>query len=56
MYSTQINTKEELEQRVRNAFNELDGEMIRKATTNHVEKRLLKCLEANGGHFEHLIK
>lgn len=55
VYSTQINTREELEQRVRNTFRELDAEIIRKATTDEVKKRLLKCLEADGGHFEHLL-
>lgn len=54
VYSAPIQTKEQLIQRIRDAFQNLDPQQIRQATGDAVHKRLLKCLNANGGHIEHL--
>lgn len=56
IYKTPVNTREELEHRVIQAFNDLDANEIRSATTDGVNTRILKCLEVNGQHFEHLLK
>lgn len=57
VYSTEINTREELLQRIEDACEELknDQAMIRKSI-RHLTKRAQKCIEQNGGHFEHLLK
>lgn len=48
LYNNQIDTKEELKQKVQTAFNELESDTMCKATNGHIEKRLIKCLEVNG--------
>lgn len=55
VYETPVNTREELQARVISAFNNLNPLEIRRATVQGVERRLIKCLEANGGYFEHLL-
>lgn len=55
VYATQVPNKEELRQRVVNCFEDLDASEIRKATNISTRKRFYKCLENNGGHFEHLL-
>lgn len=54
VYSTPVNTRDELMNRVVAAINGLQREEIRKATRIEVEKRILKCLEQNGRHIEHI--
>lgn len=54
VYETPVNSREELEIRVRRAFEELDANEIRSATTSGVMTRILKCLSVNGQHFEQL--
>lgn len=53
--TTPLRSKDELRNRVQAAFQELDPEELGKATSN-VEVRIRKCLNINGGHFEHLLK
>ena len=55
VYSSPVQSKEELCQRVINCIDELDPNEIRMATTVSVHTRVLKCLETNGRHFEHLL-
>lgn len=54
VYATPVQTREELLARVRVAFAELNPEEIMRATVDEVHSRVLKCLEHNGGHIEHL--
>lgn len=54
VYSTPVHSREELLQRVRTAFAELDGTQVRNATANGVPSRVIQCLEQNGNHIEHL--
>lgn len=55
VYASPVNSKDELRNRVTRAFAELDGEEIRRSTTNAVQKRILKCLEVEGRNFENLL-
>lgn len=54
VYRTPVDTKEELENRVRRAFENIDPSEIRRATTDHVKTSILQCLQVNGHHFKHL--
>lgn len=54
VYATPIHTREELLERVRRSFRELDGNQIRRATTTEVNSRILCCLAQDGRHIEHL--
>lgn len=55
VYATPVQTREELQARVILAFNTLDPLEIRRATVEGVERRIFKCLEANGAHFENML-
>lgn len=52
VYRNAIETKEELLNKVRNAFQLLPEYQIQKACTTEINNRLLNCLRQNGGHFE----
>ena len=54
VYKTPVNSKEDLENRVRRAFEELDPLEIQRATTCHVMTCITDCLHGNGQHFKHL--
>lgn len=56
VYSEEVNTREELRQRIVEASNQIrnDGETIRKAV-RHLLVRCRKCIEVGGGHIENLI-
>ena len=47
---------EDCKARVRNAFQNLPPGSIRTATHDELIRRCEKCLEVQGGHFEHLLK
>lgn len=49
------NNSEELEAKYQQALAKLTPEMIRKSTHEQFVRRLEACIEANGGHFEHLL-
>lgn len=53
VYVRPVQTREELLNRVRTAFRNLDGHEIRKSTNRGVRRRVLRCLARNGGHIEH---
>lgn len=57
VYSSEINSREELLQRIEDACNEIrnNPDMTRK-TIRHIITRARKCIEQNGGHFEQLLK
>ena len=55
VYKTPVQSKQDLRQRVINCIEELDASEIRRATTESPGIRILKCLEVNGRHFEHLL-
>lgn len=52
VYRTPVTNREELLDRVQRAFEGLDPNEIRSATTHAVNNRILKCLEVNGEHIE----
>ncbi|XP_071054645.1 uncharacterized protein [Onthophagus taurus] len=56
VYSTTLTTQENCMERVRNAFNNLNPDFLRKATHQQVILRCEKCLEVQGKNFEHLLK
>lgn len=56
VYQTPVHTREELENRVNQAFQDIDLQSLRKATCDGVNARILKCLEVDGQHFEHLLR
>lgn len=55
VYEVTIESREELIERIRQAFTELDPTNVRRATTSGVHSRLSECLRRNGGHFEHFL-
>lgn len=55
VYSSPVNTREELENRVRYSLDNLDPSEIQRATNAGVLKRLEKCIGVNGGHFEQYL-
>lgn len=55
VYATPATSKEDLMNRVRAAFQQLDPHEIRRATVSAVNRRILACLEQNGGHFEQFL-
>lgn len=55
VYFDPVDSKEDLENRVRNCFNTLDPNEIQRATTSGVMLRVIKCLDCNGGHFEQFL-
>lgn len=52
VYDTPVHTKEELQNRVREAFLSLKACEIQAATTDHVMTEILNCLKVNGGRFK----
>lgn len=58
VYKVKVDTRDALIRRIRNTaanFKEERHEAIRRAT-GHLRRRTRKCLEVNGGIFEHLLK
>ncbi|EFN65798.1 hypothetical protein EAG_12575, partial [Camponotus floridanus] len=54
IYFNRIETQDELEEQIAIAFTTTQRQHIRNATGS-VAYRTNKCLEANGGHFQHLM-
>ena len=54
VYSTTVRDQEECHQRILRAFESVDEDMVRRATTNF-RRRAQVLLEQNGRHFEHLL-
>lgn len=54
VYSTAVYTREDLENRVRMAFNNITPEQLQNVQQN-VIKRVRLCRDQNGGHFEQLL-
>lgn len=56
VYFHPLTSKENCEQRVRDAFNALSPEFIQRATNSGVLTRITKCLEVQGRNFEYLFR
>ena len=56
VYANPATTKEDMQTRLRQALQTIEPESISKATHSNFLKRVEKCLQVNGGHFEHLLK
>lgn len=54
VYFGPVDTREDLLNRIITAFEGLQPEQIRKACVCEVEARIMKCLNANGRHIEHI--
>lgn len=54
IYSTPVESVEELVARIRRTFDQLDPAEIADATTEAVMSNIQKCLRVNGGHIEQL--
>lgn len=55
VYADPITTKEDMQQRILAAVNNLSPAAIQRATSSQIQKRILACLHANGSVFEHLF-
>lgn len=53
VYQETPTTAEDMKNRIREAFNSINGEMLRNVSQSF-ESRLQSCIEVQGGHFEHL--
>jgi hypothetical protein len=53
VYAHKVNTREELLQRILSDVRSINAAVLRKVTSSLVT-RVRKCMEADGGHFEHL--
>lgn len=56
VYSEQINTPEQLQERINNAFHQIQATINFEQITFSLLKRCRACVRANGGIFEHLLK
>lgn len=57
VYGDESNTREELEQKIQEAAIVIgDNQNIFLNVRRHLLKSLRKCIEVNGGHFQHLLK
>jgi hypothetical protein len=54
VYWTKIKDIEELRERILNAWDDFD-QLIIDAAIGHWRERLEACVEAEGGHFEHIL-
>jgi len=52
VFKTTPTSKDDCQFKVRQAIDQLSPEQIRRATKNEVERRVLKCLECRGMHFQ----
>lgn len=55
VYVTPVQTRENLIERVTMAFDSISPDEIRRATNNGFRRRVQKCSELNGHHFEHTL-
>lgn len=53
--ATAPTTPENMKNRIRQACTLVTADMLNRVR-NSCQKRILKCLEVNGGHFQHLLK
>ncbi|BFZ07560.1 hypothetical protein BsWGS_10599 [Bradybaena similaris] len=54
VYKTNVHTIEELKEAIRNAIQEITTDTLSKVFDN-MKRRVQTCLEARGGHFQHLL-
>lgn len=56
IFSTPINNLEELKQRIRQKFDEINNNPnLLENVMNSMKRRVLKCHQVGGGHFKHLL-
>lgn len=56
IFSTPINNLEELKQRIRQKFDEINNNPdLLEHVMNSLKRRILKCHQIGGGHFKHLL-
>lgn len=55
VYSTPVLTREELLNRVHDAFTNITPDELRRSVSRGVHDRVIKCLNQNGGHIEQLL-
>lgn len=55
VYDVPPTTPDDMKQRIRNAFQTITPQTLRKVKLSF-EKRILSCIDENGHHFEHLLK
>ena len=54
VYEHKVNTREELLQRILSAARSINNAAVLRKVTSSLVTRVRKCMEADGGHFEHL--
>jgi arginine repressor len=54
VYKHKVNTREELLQRILSAARSINNAAVLHKVTIFLVTRVRKCMEAGGGHFEHL--
>lgn len=54
VYTEVPTTPENMRERIVNACNEIDGDVLRQCVDSFLE-RINKCIEVEGCHFEHLL-
>jgi hypothetical protein len=56
VYKTEIESEEDLRQRIENAFNHIRYQLRENVNISHsMSRRINACIAENGGHFEHLL-
>lgn len=55
VYTTPVNTRDELEERIGTAAAKIREKLATIDLKQGIRRRLLKCIEEDGGHFEHLL-
>lgn len=56
VYKEEVNSVDELKQRIKDCCNKIKNVILKKVTSTEVMKRLDICLAENGKRFEHKIK
>jgi hypothetical protein len=54
VYGHKVNTREELLQPILSAARSISNAAVLRKVTSSLVIRVRKCMEADGGHFEHL--
>ena len=54
VYEQKVNTREELVHRILSAARSINNAAVLRKVTSSLVTRVRKCMEADGGHFEHL--
>lgn len=55
IYREHINSREELQEKIIEAFATITPEMLRNTQQSVIRRNTQLCIQCNGGHFEHLV-